>query len=177
LEAQQSYQKAVATFGVPAGTILGAVFAGLAIGRSIVAVNKINATKFFHGGFTGSGFGAPDESGSRPAGVVHAGEYVSPAWQVNHPETGPVVRWLNDRRLRGYATGGFVAPNTTPNSSIPVASSSSTQIQGLDQFVQAVAMFNETARNFPTEVKSRVVYTEIETAGTELNSVRSDAAL
>ena len=177
LEAQRSYAESVKTFGIPAGPVLGAIFAGLAIGRSLVAANKVASTKFFFGGYTGQGYGAPDESGSRPAGVVHAGEYVAPAWQVNNPETGPVVAWLNNRRLRGYATGGFVAPNTTPNSSIPVSASSSTQIQGIDQFTQAVAMFNETARNFPREVKSRVVYTEIEDAGTELKSVRDDAAL
>lgn len=177
LEAQRSYAESVKTFGVPAGPILGAIFAGLAVGRSLVAVRKIQATKFFHGGFTGLGYGAPDESGSRPAGVVHAGEYVAPAWQVNNTETGPVVRWLNDRRLRGYATGGFVAPNTTPNSSVSFGSSSAAPVQNLDSFVNAVTRFEAVVARFPTEVKSRVVYTEIETAGSELNAVRDDAAL
>jgi hypothetical protein len=177
LEAQRSYAEAVKTFGLPAGPVLGAIFAGLAVGRSIVAVNKINATKFFGGGFTGSGFGAPDESGSRIAGYVHAGEYVAPAKQVNDPETGPVVRWLNDRRLRGYASGGFVAPNTTPSSSISFGSSAAAPVQNLDSFMNAVSRFEAVVARFPTEVKSRVVYTELETAGSELNAVRDDASL
>jgi hypothetical protein len=177
LEAQRSYAESVKTFGIPGGPILGAIFAGLAVGRSVVAANKVAATKFFGGGFTGSGFGAPDESGSRIAGYVHAGEYVAPAKQVNDPETGPVVRWLNDRRLRGYASGGFVAPNTTPSSSISLGSSAAAPVQNLDAFMNAVSRFEAVVANFPTEVKSRVVYTELETAGSELNAVRDDASL
>lgn len=177
LEAQRSYAESVKTFGVPAGPILGAIFAGLAVGRSIVAVNKINATKFYRGGFTGSGYGAPDETGHIPAGIVHAGEYVATRQQVNDPETGPVIRWLNDRRLRGYASGGFVAPNTTPSSSISFSPGAGSAAPNLDAFMNAVARFERIVEQFPTEVKSRVVYTELETAGTVLNTVRDDASL
>jgi hypothetical protein len=182
-DAAEKRKRAAITEAIIAGALavvksLPNVFAAIAASVATAAQIAIIANqKFAGGGFTGQGFGSPDSSGHRPAGIVHAGEYVAPAWQVNNPETGPVVAWLNNRRLRGYAAGGFVAPNTTPNSSLPVAASSTTQIQGLEQFTQAVAMFNETARNFPREVKSRVVYTEIEDAGTELNSVRGDAAL
>jgi len=47
----------------------------------------------------------------------------------------------------------------------------------MDMFIEAVVLFNQTARQFPKEVKSRVVYTDLETAGTELNAVRDDASL
>lgn len=57
---------------------------------------------YAQGGFTG--FGGVLE----PAGVVHKGEYVIPAWMVRTmPE---VVAWLEGvRRRRGYAKGGSVA--------------------------------------------------------------------
>jgi len=81
-------------------------FAAIAAGIAAAAqIAVISSQKFDRGGYTGAGYGAPDSSGFKPAGIVHAGEYVAPAWQVNNPETGPVVRWLNDRRLRGYASG------------------------------------------------------------------------
>lgn len=177
LEAGRIYAESIKTFGVPTGQVYGGIFAGIAVARSLVSANRILRTKFFHGGFTGQGYGAPDESGSRPAGVVHAGEYVSPAWQVNHPETGPVVRWLNERRLRGYASGGFVAPNTTPSSNIPLAPSSSASVPDLGSFMNAVNRFEQVVAAFPKEVKSRVVYNELEKAGGDLNQVRDDASI
>jgi hypothetical protein len=43
--------------------------------------------------------------------------------------------------------------------------------------MNAVTRFEAVVARFPREVKSRVVYTEIEDAGTELNTVRDDASI
>lgn len=182
-QAAERRKKAAISEAIIAGALavvksLPNVFAAIAAGVAAAAqIAIISNQKFDKGGFTGRGFGSPDSSGFKPAGIVHAGEYVAPAWQVNNPETGPVVQWLNNRRLRGYATGGFVAPNTTPSDSIPINASTATSIQGLDSFMNAVTRFEAVVARFPREVKSRVVYTEIEDAGTELNTVRDDASI
>lgn len=59
-------------------------------------------------GFTGSGFGAPDSTGYRPAGIVHEGEWVAPKWMTTSPRFADTIRFLESHRENGYAKGGFV---------------------------------------------------------------------
>lgn len=166
-----------AELGPILGPILGAIQTAAAVARTITAISKIQATKFARGGYTGGGSGAPDETGFRPAGIVHEGEYVAPKWMVQSRETAPVIRWLENRRLRGFATGGLVTVNTTPTALPSVTSATAPVIANMDEFVMAVQQFTMTVAHFPKEVKSRVVYTEIEEVGQEVNSVRADAAI
>lgn len=174
-EVQKIWEKA-AEFG-PLQSIIAAVQTAAAIVRTTGAIARISSTKFASGGYTGTGFGTPDSSGYRQAGVVHEGEYVAPKWQVESAETGPVIRWLNARRLRGYADGGFVTVNTTP-AQIPASPVRvDAALANIDMFISAVQQFNMTVQQFPREVRSRVVYTELEDTGAELNTVRDDAAL
>lgn len=163
--------------GPVAGAVLANVQAALAVVRAGVQSAKIQSTKFAGGGYTGSGYGAPDETGHRPAGVVHDGEYVVPKRIVSRPEAGPVLRWLESKRLRGYADGGLVTVNTTPIALPSTSTQVNAALSNLDTFVAAVEVFNRTVAQFPTEVRSRIVYTDIEDAGTELNAVRDDAAV
>lgn len=154
------------------------LFAAAAAGVAAAAQIAIIASqKFARGGFTGPGAGPRDSTGYKQAGVVHEGEYVIPKRMVDDRSTAPVVQWLENRRLRGYAEGGLVTANTTPGADIGLPGQSAPALANMDQFIVAVRQFARTAANFPTEVKSRVVYTEIEEVGTELNAVRSDAAL
>lgn len=166
-----------AELGPVLGPIIGAIQTAAAVARTITAVSKIQAAKFAGGGYTGAGYGSRDETGFRPAGIVHEGEYVAPKWMVQSSETAPVIRWLENRRLRGYATGGLVTVNTTPSALPSLPSAAAPVLANMDQFIASVARFEQVVAQFPKEVKSRVVLTELEDASVELNSVRSDAAI
>jgi hypothetical protein len=60
--------------------ILGAatapILTGLLSGIFAAQIAMINNQKFAGGGYTGSGIGSKDETGYRPAGIVHEGELV-----------------------------------------------------------------------------------------------------
>jgi hypothetical protein len=109
--------ESVATFGV-AGVAKALALVALIRGASMAAkaamqnaISGGDAPKFAAGGYTGSGFGTPDDSGYKVAGVVHEGEYVAPKWMVNSNPT--LFSELERKRLKGYATGGFVQPPAT----------------------------------------------------------------
>lgn len=162
---------------VPGGALIAqaeAIPAGI---RTAAAVVKIAAQKFARGGYTGSGIGAPDETGYRPAGIVHEGEYVVPKNIVQNAAAAPVLRWLEGKRLRGYADGGLVSVNTTPTALPTVPVQATAALANMDVFIAAVGQFTAAVAAFPKEVKSRVVLTELETAQGELDGVRADAAV
>ncbi|MEJ8803132.1 hypothetical protein [Pontibacter sp. H249] len=109
--------ESVATAGT-AGVVKAALLAGLIKGAFAIfkaqiskAVSSPPKGGFAEGGYTGSGYGAPDHSGYRVAGVVHEGEYVAPKWMVN--QNPGLFQSLEQQRVRGYATGGYVQPPAT----------------------------------------------------------------
>ncbi|MHA1212297.1 MAG: hypothetical protein ACTSSH_07535, partial [Candidatus Heimdallarchaeota archaeon] len=61
---------------------------------------------YAEGGFTGVG------GNSEPAGVVHKNEYVVPARVVNSSGSKAHIAALENKRLKGYAEGGYVSPVT-----------------------------------------------------------------
>jgi hypothetical protein len=93
------------------------VIATGALGAAQIAT--IAATKgFAEGGYTGAG------GTFEPAGIVHKGEYVVPAWEMRQPDVQPLIAALEQRRLKGYATGGVVGadipapPNVEANQEV-----------------------------------------------------------
>lgn len=70
---------------------------------------------FADGGYTGEGFGTPDSSGYKPAGIVHEGEYVVKKSIVDSPSFGGILQTLEGARLKGYANGGFVGRSVGAN--------------------------------------------------------------
>lgn len=77
-----------------------------------------------------------------------------------------------------FAEGGITNVNTNPTDlPTPSASEISVALANMGTFVETVEMFQQTVAAFPTEVKSRVVYTDIEDAGSVLDEVRGDAAI
>jgi len=51
---------------------------------------------------------------STPAGIVHGGEWVAPAWMVEDSKFSRAIESLEEsRRTRGYASGGTVMPQQT----------------------------------------------------------------
>ena len=103
-------------FGISAGVLTGVVSA---LGAAQIAAVLAQPDSFDKGGFTGGGFGSPDSSGFRPAGIVHENEYVTPKWMLQNPVVADVVDWMESIRTgrtqapRGYAEGGFTGGGQT----------------------------------------------------------------
>ncbi len=88
------------------GAVLGSISSfGVA---AVVGVAAIVAAMAAFGGFAEGGFTSPGPL-DRPAGVVHAGEWVAPQWQVAHPVYGPMIATLEAARRGspGFSGGGF----------------------------------------------------------------------
>jgi hypothetical protein len=92
-----------------------------------VQLAAVASQKFAGGGYTGSGYGSPDETGYKPAGIVHEGEYVVPKRVVNSNPA--LMATLEGKRLGKYADGGLV------NNSI----SSGAQAFNYDKLAQSIA--------------------------------------
>lgn len=154
--------------------IYSGVQIGIAIAQALAQTAKVAKTKFAGGGFTGRGSGAPDSTGHIPVGTVHANEWVSPPWMTQHPVYGRYVAALESVRTRGYAQGGFTS---TPSVSVLPGPAGSSTDGVLMAMVATVSELKEAVRRFPSEVRARVAYTEIEDVGKVLGDVRSEASL
>ncbi len=122
------------TFG-SAGAAQNIALAGIATARSAVQAGIVASQKFAEGGYTGAGFGSPDSSGFKQAGVVHEGEYVVPKNVLESQRGSSLVGALEAMRTSrpqpfsniGFANGGF-------------AGASGVDISGLrNEITQAVA--------------------------------------
>ena len=101
------------------GGMLGFATAGLVTaqtGAQIAAISRQSfPASFAEGGYTGSGFGSPDSSGFKQAGVVHEGEYVVPKNVLESQRGSSLVGALEAMRTSrpqpfsniGFANGGF----------------------------------------------------------------------
>ena len=113
-------------FGISAGVLTGVVSA---LGAAQIAAVLAQPDSFDKGGFTGSGFGSPDRTGFKPAGIVHENEYVTPKWMLENPVVADVVGWMESVRTgrvslpKGYADGGIASEEKTiqPNNYIQQA--------------------------------------------------------
>lgn len=131
--AQSSYK---ALSGIPVvGPALGAAAAAAAVFAGMARVRKIQNTKFAAGGFSGPGVGMPDETGFKPAGIVHEEEWVSPKWMNYHPRYAPVIKSLEYARANNI---GRYDNSAGANTSQNVAVSTSLDAK---EFSQGAAMF------------------------------------
>ena len=107
------------TFG-----IVTAIKIAAAAATTALQVAAIKNTKFRYGGFTGSGFGQPDETGRKIAGYVHENEYVANEEQVRkYPK---LFEYLNNDRLKKFRDGGFTSdfiPDVTGYSKVDYSAS------------------------------------------------------
>lgn len=100
-----------------AGLAQARILTGIAVARSAIQAGIIASQSFAEGGFTGSGFGSPDASGFKQAGVVHEGEYVVPKNVLETNRGSALVGALESMRLNrpqpyigtGFANGGFTS--------------------------------------------------------------------
>lgn len=121
---------AVAT-ALTAGPIAGPILATIVGALGAVQVGIITSQplperpSFAGGGFTGNGFGFPDDTGYKPAGIVHENEWVAPEWMLAEPRIAKVIEYLESVRTgstKPMADGGF---STTANSPIMLANDNS----------------------------------------------------
>ncbi len=173
-EVQKIFAKNAA---LPGGTLLSIAESAPAILRTIGSVVKITRQKFARGGDTGPGYGMADETGHVPVGTVHANEYVTPAWMRRIPEVRANERWLEAIRTRGYAQGGLVSVNTTPTIPLQTVTGSYSGDNSGSMNLQAAQLLYQAAMNFPRTVGASVSYLDIEDAGTEISTIRADAAI
>ena len=123
--------KALAAYPGPAGIALASVVGALGAAQiGIIAAQPLpEKESYAAGGFTGSGFGSPDRTGFKPAGIVHENEYVTPKWMLENPVVADVVGWMESVRTgrislpKGYADGGIASEEKTiqPNNYIQQA--------------------------------------------------------
>lgn len=103
------------------------ILAGIVGGMGLLQLGIVAAQplpekpSFDRGGYTGAGFGSPDNSGFKPAGVVHENEWIAPKWMVENPRTAKVIDYLESVRAgktKPMADGGY-ANETDPAPSNP----------------------------------------------------------
>ena len=162
-----------------AGPVIAAVNAGLAVGRTVVAVNRINQTQFAEGGYTGDGFWR-DATGYRVAGVVHEGEWVAPKWMVENPNYAPLFQNLEQKRYKGFAEGGFVTQSTAPVGATTLFQNTpqNTQNQSFyTDFLSAIALLRQDVQNVKGNLKAVIFRNEYEAQAKADANDRSKATI
>ena len=185
-----------AELGPIVGPIVGAIQTAVAIGRSVAAISKIQSQKFAMGGIAKLGFfgGRPHSAGGTKGYFedgtmleVEAGE----AFAVVNKRNAPLLRALSAINSAGgngvpffaqgglvkLAAGGLPTFSTTPAAFSTPATAAQPILANIGGFVDAVGRFERTVSAFPTEVKSRVVYTELQDTAAQVAAVQSEASL
>lgn len=186
-----------ADFGPVAGPIIAALQTGLAIGRTVLAIGKINATKFAKGTmmqFAKWGiFGGRSHSQGGTKGYFDDGTAIEvekdEAFAVVNKRDTPMLRALSainsqhgvpyfaDGGMPKFATGGLPTVNTTPTTVASPQAAAQPLLSNMNSFMEAVDEFGRLVRVFPREVKSRVVYTELRDTANEVATVEADASI
>ena len=155
----------IAQFTAMLAIMNGAIAIAEGAVKKKIEKKKQKAEGYSEGGYTGSG------RDGEPAGIVHKGEYVIPAWQVRAPHTWPVIDELERARqnmttvnpdlVRGrvaFQTGGYVTKSTV--SQIPDTGASTSTKQTAGGISEAAARELTAAINKLTTWKPKV-YTEL----------------
>lgn len=140
LAIMQAYSQLGPIGGTIAAVVIGTLGA-IQLG-TVMSTPLPDKPTFAKGGFTGKGYGVPDETGFKKAGDVHEGEYVAPKWMVEHPRHAKVFDYLESVRQgknTGYAEGGIV---TSENTKKDVASSP-IPTQNNSDFIQYLAVLSD----------------------------------
>lgn len=142
-------------------------------------VKPTEKRKYAGGGFTGPGTGGrPDETGHVPVGIVHANEYVTPAWQLQDPESAALVQVLESKRLRRYADGGFTEASTPSSMASNAASSSPFPdlSKKMDALIDEMRMTRvEVARLQHITFRGDISYNNVKSALDDVQSIENEA--
>ena len=125
--------------GGPAGIVLASLVGALgAVQVGIISSQPLpEKQSYATGGYTGNGYGQPDTSGYRPAGIVHEGEYVTPKWMLQNPVVADTISWMESIRTgrakepsyssNGYSEGGLVNYTNSASANMGVSGGNQTE--------------------------------------------------
>ena len=156
------------TTGEPiSDTIIKGLMSVIVAGKTGAEISTIKSQQFKTGGFT-----SPASSDSRPAGIVHANEWVASAPLLRNPETRRHIDYLENVQrgiyprfntasisaaTRGFQVGGYTsAPSGTRTDAMPgisVAQEQNTAMMGA-----MIGLLNELKQN---GVKSQINTQEV----------------
>lgn len=155
--------------GFAQGGLLGFATAGLIAaqtGAQVASISKQNfpESSFADGGFTGGGFGTPDATGFKQAGVVHENEYVVPKNVLESQRGGQLVSALESMRMNkpqpsigiGFANGGF----TSGGNSIDMVGLRNEITAAVTQSIGAIQVVNNATDTVSEAVKVNNIVTE-----------------
>lgn len=142
-----------------------AISAAQVSGQAIIWGQKM--PEFSKGGATGTGTFA-DRTNQKVAGIVHANEYVIPAWERRIPAVMNMERIIEGIRLnRGFAAGGETTPtNTTAASSVPIIATDPAMLTAI----------TELNAQLKAGLKTNFVYTEFEKMDTKIKNLKAMAS-
>jgi hypothetical protein len=153
------------------GQIIAGVLTAIAVGRTVMAVDKIQSTEYYDGGYTHKG----SDRAAKPV-LVHGNEWVAPAWQVRHPQYQPMIQALEMGRLRGYAQGGYI--NTTPTAStLPNYYTNGSSDKMMLSFVTEIIGLRSDVAHWNTNLNATVVRDTMERDAKRDAATQRSAAL
>lgn len=127
----------------PVGGSIAAAIIGTIGAIQLAAINEQELPQYDRGGYTGKGYGHPDSSGFKPAGIVHENEYVTPKWMLENPVVADVVDWMESIRTgrttipKGYNHGGYTTDH--PTTEKPVAENRQHHENIDDKYLQLIS--------------------------------------
>lgn len=147
-----------------AGAAQNIALAKIAIARSAVQTGIIASQQFAEGGYTGDGFGSPDSTGFKPAGVVHEGEYVVPKRVLESQKGGRLVGALESMRLNkptplsniGFANGGLAGVG----SSIDISDMENRIAMAVSRSVSSIQVINNATDTVTEAVRVNNIQSE-----------------
>lgn len=172
------------------GPIAGAIFAGIIGATGALQLGIANAQRqqvkgLKTGGYTGSG------NENEPAGVVHRGEWVAPAWMVRQPDTSRIIDTLELMRTNrstlntsafkdfpamGYRGSNFVTGQAQPNETKVVINSDPEVAAMLNQVKNALDQNTKATKEF-MNWKPKVAAETIEKELNTLQYIRKHSGL
>jgi uncharacterized protein YoxC len=160
---------------IATGGAAGAALSVIAKARAAISIAKILSTGFAGGGFTGAGIMPADSSGKKPAGIVHANEYVVPENILKTPMGGMMAAMLENMRLRGFAVGGYTnggVSGAAIAASKPMPSSGASAVP--ENLADAMLAFAQ-AISKPIEAKATVNPFDLDDFWQDYNDIRNRA--
>lgn len=161
LAIMQAYSQLGPIGGTIAAVLIGTLGA-IQLG-TVMSTPLPDKPTFYQGGHTGKGFGAPDETGHVPAGIVHADEWVAPPWMLQNPKTAKVIDYLESVRqgkTKPFATGGFTDPQLS-NPEISTKDTSFVYPDIINQNIQVMSEIRDILRKIDDEgIESYMVASE-----------------
>lgn len=127
----------------PASLAALLIAAGASTIANIAVIASQQPPEFAQGGFT-----EKSVSNLKPAGIVHANEYVVPHRVLSTPQGFSMVQALESMRVgrsNGFADGGFTSPAPGPASGAPVPGIGM-DAAAVKEFAAAVNIFSQAAR-------------------------------